>query len=61
MEIPGDPYYWLFASSETKFFLRTENSELEFVMNGQKVAEMIVHNSDGTVNHCPRVDTAAAH
>src|ERR1700732_3675805 len=59
MEIPGDPYYWLFPSAETKFFLRTENTELEFVMNGQKVTEMIVHNSDGTVNHCPRVDTIA--
>jgi pimeloyl-ACP methyl ester carboxylesterase len=61
MEIPGDPYYWLFPGSETKFFLRTENTELEFVMNGQTVAEMIVHNSDGTVNHCPRVDTVAPH
>jgi len=61
MEIPGDPYYWLFPGSETKFFLRTENTELEFVMDGRKVAEMIVHNSDGTVNHCPRVDTAAPH
>jgi 3-oxoadipate enol-lactonase len=59
MEIPGDPYYWLFPSSETKFFLRTENTELEFVMNGQRATEMVVHNSDGTVNHCPRVDTAA--
>ena len=59
MEIPGDPYYWLFPSSETKFFLRTENTELEFVMSGQKVTGMIVHNSDGTVNHCPRVDTLA--
>jgi 3-oxoadipate enol-lactonase len=61
MEIPGDPYYWLFPSSETKFFLRTENTELEFVMNGQRATEMVVHNSDGTVNHCPRVDTAAPH
>ena len=59
MEIPGDPYYILFPSSETKFFLRTENTELEFVVNGQQVTEMIVHNSDGTVNHCPRVDTVA--
>jgi len=61
MEIPGDPYYWLFPSSQTKFFLRTENTELEFVMNGQRATEMVVHNSDGTVNHCPRVDTAAPH
>ena len=59
MEIPGDPYYIMFPESGTKFFLRTENTELEFVMQGQKVTGMIVHNSDGTVIHCPRVDTIA--
>jgi hypothetical protein len=32
---------------------------MEFVVNGQNVTEMVVHNGDGTVNHCPRVDTVA--
>jgi hypothetical protein len=40
-------------------FLRTENTELEFVIDGQRVTEMIIHNGDGTVNDCPRVDTVA--
>jgi hypothetical protein len=58
LEIPGQPYYWLFASSETKFFLRTEETEIEFKKDATgKVATMIVHNSDGSVIRCPRVST----
>ena len=30
LEFPGDPYYWLFAASETKFFLRTEERKSNF-------------------------------
>ena len=57
VEIPGAPYYWLFAASDTKFFLRTEEIEIEFQKNAAgKVAEMVVHNSDGSVIHCPRLD-----
>jgi 3-oxoadipate enol-lactonase len=56
VEIPGDPYYWLFAASAGKFFLRTEESEIEFKKDaGGKVAEMVVHNSDGSVTPCRRV------
>jgi 3-oxoadipate enol-lactonase len=56
VEIPGNPYYWLFAASAGKFFLRTEETEIEFTKEtGGKVAEMVVHNSDGSVIRCPRV------
>jgi 3-oxoadipate enol-lactonase len=59
VEIPGNPYYWLFAASETKFFLRTEETEIEFTKEtGGKVAEMVVHNSDGSVIRCPRVENS---
>jgi 3-oxoadipate enol-lactonase len=56
LEIPGKPYYWLFAASETIFFLRTEKAEVEFTKDAQrKVIGMIVHNSDGSVIWCPRL------
>lgn len=56
VEIPGDPYYWLFAASQTRFFLRSEETDIEFQKDaGGKVAEMVVHNSDGSVIRCPRV------
>jgi hypothetical protein len=48
LEFPGDPYYWLFAASETRFFLRTDETEIEFQKDASgKVVEMIIHNSDG--------------
>jgi 3-oxoadipate enol-lactonase len=57
VEIPGNPYYWLFATSEAKFFLRTEEAEIEFQKDaGGKITEMVVHNSDGSVIHSPRVE-----
>jgi 3-oxoadipate enol-lactonase len=56
VEIPGNPYYWLFAASEAKFFLRTEETGIEFERDSSgKVVEMVVHNSDGSVIRCPRV------
>lgn len=61
-EIPGLPYYWLFPASETKFFLRTEETAIEFQKDaGGKVLEMVVHNSDGSVIHCPRVENGSSH
>jgi len=61
VEIPGDPYYWLFAASDTRFFLRTEQTEIEFQKDAAgKVSEMVVHNSDGSVIHCPREDTGSS-
>jgi hypothetical protein len=57
LEFPGDPYYWLFAASETRFFLRTEETEIEFQKNAEgKAAEMAIHNSDGSVIRGPRLD-----
>jgi 3-oxoadipate enol-lactonase len=49
LEIPGDPYYWLFAASETKFFLRTEETQIEFHKNAAgKIVDMIIHNNDAS-------------
>ncbi len=60
VEIPGNPYYWLFAASDAKFFLRTEETEIEFQKDpGEKITEMVVHNSDGSVIHCPRVEASS--
>jgi len=60
VEIPGNPYYWLFAAAAGKFFLRTEETEIEFTKEaGGKVAEMVVHNSDGSVIRCPRVENGS--
>ena len=59
-EIPDEPYYWLFAASGTQFFLRTEKTEIEFAKSqAGNVSEMIVHNSDGSVIHCPRESRGA--
>jgi pimeloyl-ACP methyl ester carboxylesterase len=56
LEFPGDPYYWLFAASETNFFLRTEETEIVFQKDASgKITEMIIHNSDGSVVHGPRL------
>lgn len=56
LEIPGNPYYWLFAASDTRFFLRTEATEIEFRKDAAgKVVEMDIHNSDGSVIICPRL------
>lgn len=55
-EVPGDPYYWLSASSTSEFFMRTEQTEISFGKNTSgKVIEMIVHNDDGNVFRCPRL------
>jgi 3-oxoadipate enol-lactonase len=60
LEFPGDPYYWLFAASETKFFLRTEETEIEFQKDKTgRVAEMAIHNGDGSVARGPRIDVAS--
>ena len=60
LEFPGDPDYWLFAASDAKFFLRTEETEIEFQEDaGGKVQEMVIHNSDGSVVRGPRMDAAS--
>lgn len=60
LEVPGAPYYWLFAATATKFFVRTDESELEFQKDASgKVVEMTLLTTDGSVIHCARVDAIA--
>jgi len=50
LEFPGDPYYWLFAASETRFFLRTDGAEIELHKAADgKVSEIAIYNADGSV------------
>lgn len=49
MEIPGDPYYRLFAASPAKFFLRTDETEIIFDKTG-----MTITNPDGSTVHAAR-------
>ena len=59
LEIPGGPYRWLYPASETRFFLRTEETEIEFEKGGDgNVAEIVIHYIDGRVVRGPRVDVA---
>lgn len=61
LEFPGDPYYWLFAASETRFFLRNDDAEIEFTKDASgKVLELVIHNSDGSTIRCPRANQASA-
>ncbi len=56
-EISGEPHYWLFAASETKFFLRTDETEIEFhKRTSGNVAEMVIHDRGGSVFRCVRVE-----
>jgi len=62
LEFPGGPYYWLFPSSETKFFMRTDDAEIEFVKNALgNMLEMLIHNSDGSLIRCPRINFTTSH
>jgi len=46
----------MFAASDTKFFLRMDETEFEFLKDPTgKVVEMVIHNSDGSVIRCPRL------
>ena len=57
LEIPGDPYYWLFAAAEGKFFVRTDEAEIEFEKDAAgKVSGMAIRNSDGSLIRAARVD-----
>jgi 3-oxoadipate enol-lactonase len=62
LEFPGDPYYRLFAASDAKFFMRTDDAEIEFVKNALgNVLEMLIHNSDGSLIRCPRINFTTSH
>ena len=61
LKIPGQPPYWLFASSESKFFMRSQDTEIEFNMgSGDVVMGMTVHNSDGSVVQGARIGATRA-
>jgi hypothetical protein len=60
LEIPGGPYLWLFATSETKFFMRTQETEIEFQKGaGGIVTGLTIHNSDGSFVQGARTDAAS--
>lgn len=55
LELPGSPYYWLFAASDSHFFARTLGTEFEFHKDASgKVAEMVVFNGNDQIK-CPRL------
>jgi hypothetical protein len=57
LEAPGGPYYWLFPASETKFFLRTEETEVEFRRGADgKVTEIMIRGNDRSLVRGPRID-----
>jgi hypothetical protein len=58
LEIPGQPYYRLFAASNSRFFMRTEPTEIEFVpAKTGRISHMIIFNSDGTTISSRRIDS----
>lgn len=55
LEFPGDPYYWLFAASESRFFARTLGAEFEFYKDAAgRITEMVVFQDDQQIK-CPRL------
>jgi hypothetical protein len=56
LEIPGDPYYWLFPATDSLFFLRTEKTQIEFgPKNAGKITALVIQNEDGSRVRCPRL------
>jgi hypothetical protein len=62
LEFPGDHRCWLFAESDIKFVLRTEETNIEFVKDATgKVAGIVIHNSDGSVVKGDHLNGATPH
>jgi len=60
LEVSGHLTIGSFAASETKFFLRTEETEIEFQRDMDGIVTGItVHNNDGVFIQGPRTDVAA--
>jgi 3-oxoadipate enol-lactonase len=60
LEIPGGPYHWLFAGSGSRFFMRTQETEIEFQKGANGVVTgLTIHNSDGSVVQGVRTDAAS--
>lgn len=55
LELAGDPYYWLFAASESRFFARTLGAEFEFDKDASgKITEMVILQGGQQIK-CPRL------
>jgi pimeloyl-ACP methyl ester carboxylesterase len=62
LEFPGDPRYWLFAESDVKFFLRTEDTNVEFTKDTTgKAVEIVIRNSDGSTIKGARLNSGSSH
>jgi pimeloyl-ACP methyl ester carboxylesterase len=56
LRLPDMPDKPLFAASESRFFVRTTGTELEFEKDASgRVTQLIIHNTDGNVIKCPRL------
>jgi hypothetical protein len=55
MRVAEEPPVPLFAASATKFFLRADYLEAEFVTHADRVVELII-DEDGRITKCPRQD-----
>ena len=55
MKVADEPPVPLFAASATKFFLRADYLEAEFVIHADRVIELII-NEDGRITKCPRLN-----
>jgi 3-oxoadipate enol-lactonase len=55
MMVADEPAVPLFAASSTKFFLRADYLEAEFVIHADRVTELII-NEDGRITKCLRLD-----
>lgn len=53
---PDMPEKPLFAASESRFFVRTTGTEIEFEKDASgRITQMVVYNSDGNVIRCARI------
>jgi 3-oxoadipate enol-lactonase len=60
LNIPGSPERWLFAASETRFFLRTGKTEIEFRKGAVGiVAGMTIYQSNGRIVEGVRTNAAS--
>jgi len=55
VRLPDFPEKPLFASSPSRFFVRTTETEFEFARDASTNAlELVIHNAGGGTIHCPR-------
>jgi 3-oxoadipate enol-lactonase len=60
MQLPGQVAFPLYAESQSKFFLKVSEIEIEFTKNNAgKVTQAVIYQ-DGTASKAPRADSSAA-